>query len=139
MDERLLSVLKTANFPSPRSSSAEWGGSSNQSSVYASSAATRKACSWDSSASRARNSSGAELREAFRQRIAQPLLQGVDQRLPDRWVGRLHRVALAEVDQLDAGGREPALRLLELDERVGAGRAEGGGKVHGQTLPRPTA
>jgi hypothetical protein len=42
----------------------------------------------------------------------------VDQRLPDDRIGRLVRVALAEVDHLDALRDEAAARFLETDEGI---------------------
>src|SRR5207248_9391089 len=59
IEERLLSVLKTATFPAARISSAEWGGLSNHSSEYASSQASRNSYSRDSAAARRRKSIGA--------------------------------------------------------------------------------
>ena len=55
----------------------------------------------------------------------------MDERLPDQRVGLLARITLAEVDQLDAVRGQAPLRLLEADERIGAGRREHGGQLHG--------
>ena len=80
---------------------------------------------------------GPQLGEPLGKRISQPFVQRIDECLPDCGIGRLHRVALAEVDQVDALGDEPALGLVELDERIRACGAKGGGDVHDETLPRP--
>ena len=61
-----------------------------------------------------------QLWQSLRERVGRDLRQALGQRPADHRVGRLARIALAEVDQLDARRREPALRLLELDERIGA-------------------
>ena len=73
---------------------------------------------------------GSQLGEPFGERISQPLLQRVDQRLADRGIGRLHRVAFAEVDQVDALSGEAPLGPLELDERIRTGGAKGWREVH---------
>ena len=59
IDERFESVLNATTFVQSSSWSAEGGGSSNQSSLYASSEARTKPCSRASTASRSRNASGA--------------------------------------------------------------------------------
>ena len=72
----------------------------------------------------------AKLREPLGLRIAHALAQAVDQGLPDRRVGRLARVALAEVDDLDPGLGGLALRTLEPEEGVRRLRREDGRDVH---------
>ena len=47
----------------------------------------------------------------------------------ERRFGRLTRITLADVDQLDACGGEPSLLLVELDEGVDAGRGQSGGDL----------
>jgi len=68
----------------------------------------------------------AELRQALRLRVAAGFAESVDERLPDQRIGRLPRVALPEVEDLDPGcGRLP-FRLLDADERVrGLGSQDG--------------
>ena len=63
--------------------------------------------------------SGAQLGEALGERIGRALGERVDERLPDGGVGRLVRIALAEVDHRDALVEQPPPRLLEPDERIG--------------------
>ncbi|TML01292.1 MAG: hypothetical protein E6G36_13460, partial [Actinobacteria bacterium] len=62
----------------------------------------------------------------MRRDLGQALSQGA----PDHRIGRLARVSLAEIDQVDACRGEAALRLLELDEWIGAGCGQGGGELH---------
>ena len=73
----------------------------------------------------------AQLRKPLGERITGDGLDASGERRADQRVGFLTRVPLAEVDQRDAGGGEPPLRLLEPDERVGAGGGERGGELHG--------
>ena len=54
--------------------------------------------------------------------------------MPDERIGRLARVALAEVDDLDAACRCLSLRLFEPHERVGRLLGENGGERHARTL-----
>ena len=63
------------------------------------------------------------LRKALGERVAHALSEPGDERVADQRVGRLHGVALAEVDELDARLSEPPLGALQVDERV---RARGG-------------
>ena len=72
----------------------------------------------------------AQLRQALRERVGRDLRQALGERAADHLVGRLARIALAEVDQLDTCGQEAPLRLLELDERIRACGREGGGELH---------
>ncbi len=72
----------------------------------------------------------AQLGQPLRERIAHPLLDAVDERLADERLDRLARVADAEVDERDALGGEPPLRLLEPHERIGAEVGEDGGEAH---------
>ena len=61
---------------------------------------------------------GAQLRQALRERIRRALGQRVDERLPDHRIGRLVRIALPEVDHVDAGREQTPLLLLEPHERI---------------------
>ena len=79
-----------------------------------------------------------QLGQPLGERIGGDLREAVRDRLADHRIGRLARIALAEVDQLDALCGEATLRLFELDEGVGPGRGEGGGernRSHGGILP----
>src|SRR2546425_1584788 len=89
----------------------------------------------DAEPARAPSGDGAaELGQPFGKRIRRDLSEALREGSPDHRIGRLARVALAEVDQLDTLSGEPALRLLELDERIGTGRGEGGGQLHGRHM-----
>src|SRR4029079_14068314 len=68
----------------------------------------------------------AQLRQPLRLGVPHHLAEPVDQSVADQRVGRLSRVALAEVDDLDPGLRRLALRALDPDEGVGALRSENG-------------
>src|SRR5439155_12050052 len=71
----------------------------------------------------------------LRRRVALGIGESVDERLPDERVGRLPRVALAEVEDLDPRGRGLPFRLLDPHERVGGLRRQDGGDVH---EPKPS-
>ena len=60
----------------------------------------------------------AQLGQALREGIRRPFRQRLDERLPDQRVGRLVRIALAEVDHVHAGRQKPPPLLLEPRERV---------------------
>ena len=68
----------------------------------------------------------AQLRQPLRERIRRALRHRRDEGLSDHRIGRLVRVALAEVDHPDAFGDEPPARLLETDERIRRHRGERG-------------
>jgi len=72
----------------------------------------------------------AQLGQTLGERVPHPLSQARDERGANRRIGRLHRVALAEVDQLHALSRQAPLGLLELDERIRAGGAQRGRDLH---------
>ena len=72
-----------------------------------------------------------QLGQTLGERIARQRLDAVDERLPDQRIRLLARIALAEVDQLHAGGGQAPLRFLQPDERVRAGGREHGGELHG--------
>ena len=65
-----------------------------------------------------------QLGQSLGERVAHQRLDTVDERFADQRIGLLARVALAEVDQLDALAGEPPLRLFEADEGIGAGRGQ---------------
>jgi hypothetical protein len=73
----------------------------------------------------------AQLGQADRGRVAHPLAQPVHERLPDHRVGRLARVAHAEVDHLDAALAHEPRRLVQAHERVRGLPFEDGGDGHG--------
>ena len=60
----------------------------------------------------------AQLRQPLCERIRRALGQRVDERLPDHRIGRLVRIALPEVDHVDAGREQAPLLLLEPHEGV---------------------
>ena len=61
----------------------------------------------------------AKLRQPGGERVGSTFRERVDERPPDHRVGRLVRIALAEVDHLDALREQFSARLLEANERVG--------------------
>src|SRR5262249_36456872 len=69
------------------------------------------------------------LRQTLGEGIPHPLFDRIGEGVANRRVGRLHRVALAEVDELDALRGQASPGLLQLHERVCAGGAECGGDV----------
>ncbi len=68
-------------------------------------------------------------------RIAHPLAEPGHKSLADQWVGRLLRVAGAEVDHLDPALLDAPGGLVQTDERVRGLALENGGDGHGQTVP----
>ena len=60
----------------------------------------------------------AQLGQSLGERIGRALRQRVDERAADHGVGRLVRIALAEVDHLDSGREQPPPLLLEPRERI---------------------
>ena len=77
----------------------------------------------------------AELGQADGCRIAHPLAEPGHERLADHRVGRLLRVARAEVDHLDPALRDAPGSLVQTHERIGGLALENGGDGHGQTVP----
>ena len=73
----------------------------------------------------------AQLRQPDRGRVAHPVAQPVDEGLADLRVGRLARIAGAEVDHVDPARLDPAGSLVEAHERVGRLPLEDGGDGHG--------
>ena len=73
----------------------------------------------------------AQLRQPDRGRVAHAVAEPVDQRLADLRIGRLARIAGAEVDHLDPARLDPAGRLVQAHERVGRLPLEDGGDGHG--------
>ena len=65
---------------------------------------------------------------------ADALFQRIDQSFPDERIRGLARIALSEVDDLDACLRRLALRLLDAHEGVRGLRGQDGGEAHGRTL-----
>ena len=77
----------------------------------------------------------AQLGQARGRRIAHPLAEPGHKSLADQWVGRLLRVAGAEVDHLDPALLDAPGGLVQTDERVRGLALENGGDGHGQTVP----
>ena len=73
----------------------------------------------------------AQLRQPDRRRVAHPVAEPVDERLADLRIGRLARVAGAEVDHLDPARLDPAGGLVQAHERVRRLPLEDGGDGHG--------
>ena len=63
--------------------------------------------------------------------IAHPVAQPVDERLPNQRVGRLARIARAEVDHAHASGLDQRPSLGQADERIRRLPLEDGGEGHG--------
>ena len=76
-----------------------------------------------------------QLGQADRCRIAHPVAQPVDQRLLDLRVGRLARVAGAEVDHLDSARLHAPRGLVQAHERIRRLALEDGRDGHRQTVP----
>ncbi len=68
-----------------------------------------------------------QLGETLRLRVPPRVADGVDESLADDRVGRLAGIALAEVEDLDAGRRSLSLRLLDADERIRRLSSQNGG------------
>ena len=77
-----------------------------------------------------------KLRQAGRRRVAHPLPDTVAQRLQDRRVRRLPRIAHPEVDHLEALGAPRRRSLVQPDERVRLLRPEGGREGHASDARR---
>ena len=60
----------------------------------------------------------AKLGQSLRERIRRALRQRLDERVADHRIGRLVRIALAEIDHLDPRREQPPPLLLEPRERV---------------------
>ena len=73
----------------------------------------------------------AQLRQPDRGRVAHAVAQPVDQRLADLRIGRLARIADAEVDHVDPARLDPPGCLVQAHERVGRLPLENGGDGHG--------
>ena len=73
----------------------------------------------------------AQLRQTDRGRIAHPVAQSVDECLPDQRVGRLARIAGAEVDHAHAACLNERSRLCQTHERIRRLALEDGGERHG--------
>ena len=75
-----------------------------------------------------------QLGQALRLRVPHGLREPIHQRAANERIGGLARVALSEVDDVDATGRRLLLCLLETDERVRRLLGQHGGERHAATL-----
>ena len=82
-------------------------------------------------ASRPRSDRLPQLGQPDRGRIAHPVAEPVDEGLADLRVGRLARVARAEVDHVDPARLDALRGLVQAHERVRRLALEDGGDGHG--------
>jgi GTPase len=78
----------------------------------------------------------AQLQQPLRLRVAPGRRDCIHERLLDQRIGRLARVSLPEVEDLDAFRRPFAFCLLDPDERVRGLRRQNGGDLHGANASR---